>query len=60
MAKFTFTVATNKVGSDVSRIVEVDDEDLEGRTPAEREEVIKQYFEDWIWNNIDTSWQECE
>lgn len=60
MAKFRFTVGTNLVGSDVSDEVEIDDEDLAGREGEEREKVILEVFEQWVWENIDAGWDEVE
>lgn len=59
MAKFKFYVNTGYLKSERKEVVEIDDEDLEG-TPEEREKVINGYYDEWLWENINTHWEEVE
>lgn len=45
MKRLKFYVSTNKVGSKVEEIVELEDD----MTDQE----IEEYFKEWVWNNID-------
>ena len=55
MAKFGIHVATNKVGSECTEEVEVEDEELAGMTDEEKlDYVSKEYLEDAVWNMLDT------
>lgn len=52
MAKYRFSVSTNYIGSKVEEVFEIPDEELEGLSEEEQEEVVNEYFEEWVWNNI--------
>lgn len=58
MAKFIFYVGTGVVGSSKRHTHEIPDEDLEGLSENERYEAVQEAFEEWIWDNIDASWDE--
>ncbi|ALS22202.1 DUF7167 family protein [Paenibacillus naphthalenovorans] len=60
MVKFRFSVSTGYVGSEKSEIIEIDDEDLEGRSDEERAKVIDEYFNEWIWEQLYTGIEEIE
>jgi hypothetical protein len=55
MAKFKFHVSTNKVGSETEEVVEIPDEELEGMDDKEKEDMLEEVFEEWVWENIDTT-----
>lgn len=57
--KVKFNVSTDKVGSKISEVIEIED-DLSNLTAEEKEAIIEEYFNEWIWNNIDTWWEEIE
>ncbi len=57
MAKFMFGVATNIYKSDVEEEFEIPDEDLEDLNESARKAVIREYFSDWMWDQIET-WQQ--
>lgn len=51
-------VATRYHGSKVTEVIEVPDEELEGKSENEKDEIIcSQYLSPWVWENID-SWYE--
>jgi hypothetical protein len=52
MRKIKFTLATNKVGSEVSKVIEVDDDTTD-------EEIDEMYFE-WVNENNYGGWSEIE
>lgn len=58
MAQFEFYASTGFVGCKRSEIVEIYDEHLEGLTETEKEKVIEEYFNEWLWNNIEAGWIE--
>lgn len=58
MAKFKVSVSTNYVGSTVTDVIEIPDEDLEDLEGYERDKVIEEYATDWLWNEIDWGWEE--
>ncbi|GIP55939.1 DUF7167 family protein [Paenibacillus vini] len=61
MAKFKFTISTGYVGSKREEIVEIPDEEFEGLNEIEREALIQESWEDWLWNgNVDGGWEEIE
>ena len=58
--KFKIWVATNKVGSRMESIVEIDDEDLEDLDENERCKIINDQCSEYIWDMIEWSWEEME
>ena len=55
MAKFTFYITTNYVGSKREEIIEIDDDELKGKTDEEIDKYIyEHYFIDWMTNNSDS------
>ncbi|WP_079709815.1 DUF7167 family protein [Paraliobacillus ryukyuensis] len=60
MAKFLFTVSTRYVGSKVEEEVEIADNFLEGLDEMEKEEVVEEYYKDWVTENIDGHWEELD
>lgn len=58
--KYKFNVKTDKVGSIISEIVEVDDEDLADKDEQGREDVLGEYLDEWLWNNIEAWYEEAE
>ncbi|MBG9776109.1 DUF7167 family protein [Brevibacillus laterosporus] len=60
MAKFKFSVSTRYVGSERKEIYEIDDEELAGLTEEEQNKVVDEYFNEWLWDNISTSWDRVD
>jgi hypothetical protein len=56
--KVTIWVATDKQGSRAERSVEIDDEDLEGMSEAERTAYIHDYLQEELWQLIEWGWEE--
>ncbi|MFB0831438.1 hypothetical protein ACEU2D_17775 [Brevibacillus laterosporus] len=56
MAKFKFSVSTGYVGSERKEIYEIDDEELACLTEEEQDKVVHEYFNEWLWDSIYTSW----
>jgi len=52
MKKYLFSVSTNRVGSKVREIVELDD-DL-------TEEEVEELWKEWVWENIEAFFLEGE
>lgn len=46
------------VGCKITDEIEIDDEDLEGLSEDERENLIGEYVQDWIWNHVEYGWDE--
>lgn len=53
--KFKFCVGTNRVGSDVEEIVEIDDSEIQDciDNGGSEEDAIIEVFQEWVWQNID-------
>lgn len=60
MAKFKVSVSTGYVGSTVTDVIEIPDDELEDLTTVGRENVIEEYVSDWMHNEIDWGWEEVE
>ena len=60
MAKFKFRVSTGFVGAAREEIVEISDDEFEGFTESERNELIQETFNEWMWDRIDAGWEEVE
>ncbi|MCM3703824.1 hypothetical protein [Paenibacillus macerans] len=61
MAKFRFTVNIGFVGARREEIIEIPDEDLEGATEEERDQLLDEAWREWLWGkNIDGGWEEME
>lgn len=61
MAKFRFHVSTGFVGSRREEIIEIPDEDVEGLSDQEKDSLINEVWQEWLWNgNIDGGWEEVE
>ena len=50
-------IATNKVGSQVSWTVDIEDEDLEGLDKTERDNMIDEYVKDELQNHMEWGWK---
>ena len=53
--KVKFTVATNRVGSECSDVIDFEDE-LDGLSNSELESYLNEYLDDWMWNYVDSFW----
>lgn len=60
MAKFKFTLSIGYAGADHRETYEIDDEDFEGLSEAERDKVIEEHWQEWSQNYIDGGWDEIE
>lgn len=54
--KVTFWVATDRIGSKCERTIEIPDEELEGLTPDEQEDLIEEYGKEEIWWMAEWGW----
>lgn len=55
---YKFLVSTNYVRSDVSEEVEIEFTEEEYNDEKKREKIIEEQYEEWLWQNIETSWEE--
>jgi len=55
--KFAFHAEMSISDCSADEVVEIPDEDLAG---ADREEVIRRYFEDWLSNVVSAGWEEAD
>lgn len=55
--KYTFWVITNRVGSKCEWTIDVDDEDLEGRTEEEKEAYLYELYQETAGNFIEFGWK---
>jgi hypothetical protein len=53
---YKFSVRTNKVGSDCSDNVDIELPD--DASPEEIEEIVEAEFRTWVWENIDSYFEE--
>jgi hypothetical protein len=60
MAKFEFRVRLPLVGCVVTDDVEIDDDEFEGLTEEEQDEVIEKHWQEWAWEHIDGGWKRKE
>lgn len=60
MVKFRFTVSTGYAGSERSEIIEIPDEELQGMTEIERDDLIWEEYKCWMWERINTGYEEVE
>ena len=62
MAKFKFVVGTGYVGSEEEEIIEIPDEKLEGLDEEGRIKLVNEWYEEWVWQMIDSSsyWKELD
>ncbi|MDP5274812.1 DUF7167 family protein [Chengkuizengella axinellae] len=56
MAKYIFHVSTNAVNSTVEEVFEIPDEELEGLSEEEEEEVVGKYFNEWKADKMADTW----
>ena len=59
MRKVTFSVSTGYVGARREETVDIDEWFVKGEdyeTEEELEELIGKAFEDWVWENLDSTW----
>lgn len=52
MKRLKFFVRTNRVGSIVEEIVEIEDDMTD--------EEIEEYFKEWVWNNTESNFWEVD
>lgn len=62
MAKFKFEIGTGYIGSEITEEFEISDEELEGLSEEERNKVINDYYEEWVWIVTEgyRGWKEIE
>lgn len=56
MVKLKLYVSTGIVGSEREEIIEIPDEELEGLTGNEKEEVFQEEFDTFMANHCDFGW----
>jgi hypothetical protein len=49
-------IRTGKVGSEVSHVINIPDEDVEDLRDIDRDEVIGSYVNNWMWNHAEWGW----
>ncbi len=57
---YSFSVKTNYVGSDVIEDVNIEFTEEEYNNEEKREKIIEKVFDEWLWDNIETNWEEIE
>jgi hypothetical protein len=55
--EYKFTVRTNRVGSNVSATMDIPDDELENISEEEKEKILGDYLNDWVWDHIE-AWYE--
>jgi hypothetical protein len=60
MAKFLFKVSTGYVGSQREEVVEIEDEEFEGLNEQEIENLVDEYYNEWMQEKINCSWTKIE
>ncbi|MEZ2661606.1 DUF7167 family protein [Aneurinibacillus aneurinilyticus] len=60
MPKYEFRVSTGYVGCKRTEIVEIDEDDLMGKTEKEIEKYVEKEWADWVWKNIDGGFSRVE
>lgn len=60
MAKYEFSVGTDYVGSTVTDIIEIPDEDLEGLTEDEIDNLVCEWFLEWRNEHIYSNYVKVE
>jgi hypothetical protein len=55
--KIKVWVSTNRIGSKMSDTLEIDDEDVIDMSEEELEDYIDEFFQQWVWENIDAGWR---
>jgi hypothetical protein len=61
MAIYKFYISTNVVGSKREEIIEIPDEELEGKSDGEKDDYIwEKYYLDFLNNNCDYGWYETD
>ena len=58
--KMKIKVRTSKVGSEVSKIVEIPDEDMVGMSKYEKESYLTDYARDELNSLMEWGWEEVE
>lgn len=60
MPKYEFRVSTGYVGCKITKIVEIDEDELAGMTEEEIEEYVEKEWAQWVWENIDGGFSRVE
>jgi len=58
--KVELWLCTDRVGSEVKRTIEVDDEDVEGLSEQARDGVIHEYAQDYLYQMFEWGWNIVE
>ena len=58
----TLSVATRYIGSEVTETIKLgdlglSDQEWDEMTDYQRDDVIYEYLNDWVWQEIDTGWE---
>lgn len=60
MPKLKVSVSTGYSGCRKEDEIELDTEELEGKSPKERDALLAQIYEEWLWGAIDTGYELIE
>lgn len=61
MAKFKFYVGTGYVGSTREEEVEIPDEEFDGcESQQDKDDIISDWFNDWLGNHLESGWYELK
>lgn len=55
--KVKVTASTRFVGSKDSRVLTIDDEDIEGMSERERDDYIEECAQEALWDIVDWGWE---
>ena len=58
--KYEFYAATRYIGSDIKEVIEIEFDDYEDMTPEDIEKEVNEYFNEWLFQNIESGWEEIE
>jgi hypothetical protein len=56
MANFQFIVSLNNVDGVIKENVHIDDDELKGLTEKQKDELIQNYWKEWVWEHINGGW----
>jgi len=60
MAKFKMSLGIGFANAKQKEVIEIPDEELEGLSEEDREKLLDEYLNDWMWNHIDAAIFEVE
>lgn len=58
--KLKVSISMNYVGCHKQDIINIPDEELEGLTKRDREQIFDELYDEWAANQVDGGWEEVE